>query len=141
MAAGRGLEIMLPTRFLLPPGPREGIVINLAELRLYYYPKGENRVITYPLGIGREGWETPSERHVLPESGQIPPGHRQNLSELSTWKMAIFCLRWFHPVPTIRSARTPSTLLYPATCCMERTSLSVWACASVMVVSGFIPRI
>lgn len=56
---GEGLEIMLPTRFLLPPGPREGIVINLAELRLYYYPKGENRVITYPLGIGREGWETP----------------------------------------------------------------------------------
>jgi L,D-transpeptidase ErfK/SrfK len=56
---GEGLEIILPTQFLLPPGPREGIVINLAELRLYYYPKGENRVITYPLGIGREGWETP----------------------------------------------------------------------------------
>ncbi len=57
---GEGLEIILPTRFLLPPGRREGIVINLAELRLYYYPKGENRVITYPLGIGREGWETPT---------------------------------------------------------------------------------
>ena len=56
---GEGIEIILPTQFLLPPGPREGIVINLAELRLYYYPKGENRVITYPLGIGREGWETP----------------------------------------------------------------------------------
>jgi L,D-transpeptidase ErfK/SrfK len=57
---GEGLEIILPTQFLLPPGPREGIVINLAELRLYFYPKGENRVITYPLGIGREGWETPT---------------------------------------------------------------------------------
>jgi len=56
---GEGLEIILPTRFLLPPGPREGVVINLAELRLYYYPKGENRVVTYPLGIGREGWGTP----------------------------------------------------------------------------------
>ena len=57
---GEGLEIILPTRFLLPPVPRKGIVINLAELRLYYYPKGENRVITYPLGIGREGWGTPT---------------------------------------------------------------------------------
>lgn len=47
---------MLPTRFILPPGPREGIVINLAEYRMYYYPKGQNVVHTYPLGVGREGW-------------------------------------------------------------------------------------
>ncbi|WP_428622764.1 L,D-transpeptidase family protein [Sedimenticola sp.] len=57
---GEGTNITLPTRFILPPGPREGIVINLAELRLYYYPPGENRVVTYPLGIGREGWSTPT---------------------------------------------------------------------------------
>ena len=57
---GAGIEIVLPTRFILPPGPREGIVINLPELRLYYYPKGEHRVITHPLGIGREGWSTPT---------------------------------------------------------------------------------
>jgi L,D-transpeptidase ErfK/SrfK len=37
---GAGTEVILPTRFILPPGPREGIVINLAEYRLYYYPKG-----------------------------------------------------------------------------------------------------
>jgi len=55
-----GLEILLPTQFILPGGPREGIVINLPELRIYYYPKGENRVITHPLGIGREGWSTPT---------------------------------------------------------------------------------
>jgi L,D-transpeptidase ErfK/SrfK len=52
--------VNLPTQFILPPGPREGIVINLAELRLYYYPPGEGRVITHPLGIGREGWSTPT---------------------------------------------------------------------------------
>ncbi len=57
---GEGIEIILPTRFILPPGPRQGIVINLPELRLYYYPKGEHRVITHPLGIGREGWATPT---------------------------------------------------------------------------------
>lgn len=56
---GAGTEIVLPTRFILPPGPREGIVINLAEYRMYYYPKGQNVVRTYPLGIGREGWGSP----------------------------------------------------------------------------------
>ena len=56
---GAGTEIILPTRFVLPPGPREGIVINLAEYRLYYYPKGQDVVHTFPLGIGREGWGSP----------------------------------------------------------------------------------
>jgi L,D-transpeptidase ErfK/SrfK len=56
---GAGTQIVLPTRFILPPGPREGIVINLAEYRLYYYPKGQNVVRTYPIGIGRDGWGSP----------------------------------------------------------------------------------
>lgn len=56
---GEGTEIVLPTRFILPPGPREGIVINLAEYRMYYFPKDRNVVYTYPLGIGREGWGSP----------------------------------------------------------------------------------
>ena len=56
---GEGADIVLPTRYILPPGPREGIVINLAEYRMYYFPKGENVVHTYPLGIGREGWSSP----------------------------------------------------------------------------------
>ena len=56
---GEGTSVTVPTRFILPPGPREGIVINLAELRLYYYPPGKNEVVTYPIGIGREGWSTP----------------------------------------------------------------------------------
>jgi L,D-transpeptidase ErfK/SrfK len=46
---GAGTEIVLPTRFILPPGPREGIVINLAEYRLYYYPKGRD-VVHLPAG-------------------------------------------------------------------------------------------
>ena len=56
---GEGTDIALPTRFILPPGPREGIVINLAEYRMYFFPKGQNVVHTYPLGIGREGWDSP----------------------------------------------------------------------------------
>mgnify|MGYP003575739782 FL=1 len=56
---GEGTDIILPTRFILPPGPREGIVINIAEYRMYYYPAGGSVVHTYPLGIGREGWGSP----------------------------------------------------------------------------------
>ncbi len=51
--------IVIPTEYVLPPGPRKGIVINLAELRLYYYPKDKNVVETFPVGIGRQGWVTP----------------------------------------------------------------------------------
>lgn len=56
---GEGKDVILPSRFILPPGEREGIVINLAEYRMYYFPAGKNVVHTYPLGIGREGWSSP----------------------------------------------------------------------------------
>ena len=70
---GEGSEVILPTRFILPAGPREGIVINLAEYRMYYFPKGRNVVYTYPLGIGREGWGSPITNTVI--TGKVPnPG-------------------------------------------------------------------
>lgn len=56
---GEGTRIRLPISFLLPPGPREGIVVNLAEYRLYYFPPGEDRVLTAPVGIGRDAFRTP----------------------------------------------------------------------------------
>lgn len=63
---GDGREILLPTQFLLPHAPRKGIVLNIPEMRLYYYPPHKQgvpaRVFTYPLGIGREGWDTPYVR-------------------------------------------------------------------------------
>ena len=66
---GGGTVVRLPTRFILPPGPREGLVINLPEYRLYYYPKvgkGEApRVETYPISIGRMDWATPLGRHKV----------------------------------------------------------------------------
>jgi len=55
---GEGVELTIPTRHVLPSGPRRGIVINLAELRLYHFAPGEP-VASYPIGIGQEGWETP----------------------------------------------------------------------------------
>lgn len=60
---GEGTEVTIPTRFILPPGPREGVVVNVAEMRLYYYPpsvEGETpRVETYPISVGRMDWSTP----------------------------------------------------------------------------------
>ena len=60
---GEGQKVVLPSQFILPVAPREGLILNIPEMRLYYYPakeKGKPReVITYPLGVGREGWSTP----------------------------------------------------------------------------------
>ena len=60
---GAGTAVVLPTRFILPDAPREGIVLNIGTKRIFYFPKpaaGEPaRVITHPVGIGREGWSTP----------------------------------------------------------------------------------
>ena len=53
--------VVLPSAHLLPDGPREGILINLAELRLYVFFEG-GRVETHAIGIGREGFETPRGR-------------------------------------------------------------------------------
>jgi L,D-transpeptidase ErfK/SrfK len=60
---GRGREIVVPTAFVLPDAPMEGVVVNIAAMRLYYFPpvaKGAPRiVITHPIGIGKVGWKTP----------------------------------------------------------------------------------
>jgi len=60
---GAGKHLTLPGKRILPPGPRDGIVVNLPEHRLYFYPKprrGEKpAVITYPVSIGKMDWRTP----------------------------------------------------------------------------------
>jgi len=56
---GEGTQVRIPSSFLLPNAPRHGIVVNLPEMRIYYYPDN-SRVITYAIGIGREDdWKTP----------------------------------------------------------------------------------
>jgi L,D-transpeptidase ErfK/SrfK len=57
---GIGKEIVLPTMHLLPQAPHEGIVINIAEMRIYYFPTKDGVPLTFPIGIGEEGSETPS---------------------------------------------------------------------------------
>lgn len=53
-----GSVLTIPLQTLLPDVPREGIVLNLAELRLYYYPPGSKTVTVYPIGIGQLGGTT-----------------------------------------------------------------------------------
>lgn len=56
---GEGKRLRLPKLHVLPDAPRKGIVVNLAELRLYYFPPDGGRVQTFPLGIGRDDFITP----------------------------------------------------------------------------------
>ena len=55
-----GSRVLLPSQFILPDSPHKGIALNLANMRLFYYPKKQlGKVYTYPVGIGRQGWNTP----------------------------------------------------------------------------------
>lgn len=56
---GAGTDIIIPTLNILPDAPREGVVVNLAEMRLYYYKTPNSEPVTFPIGIGRDGLKTP----------------------------------------------------------------------------------
>ena len=56
---GKGTDLLLPTRHILPDVPREGVVINLADMRLYAFVNGDKAPYHTPIGIGREGLNTP----------------------------------------------------------------------------------
>jgi L,D-transpeptidase ErfK/SrfK len=60
---GVGREVVVPTQFVLPAAPHEGVVVNVAAMRIFYYPphkKGEPQIVyTHPIGIGKVGWKTP----------------------------------------------------------------------------------
>jgi L,D-transpeptidase ErfK/SrfK len=60
---GVGREVIVPTQFVLPAAPHEGVVVNVAAMRIFYYPphkKGEPQIVfTHPIGIGKVGWKTP----------------------------------------------------------------------------------
>src|SRR5580692_10820029 len=61
---GEGTDIVIPGRHILPPGPRDGIIVNIPEHRIYYFPKPTKRgqtptVVTDPVSIGKMDWQTP----------------------------------------------------------------------------------
>ncbi len=60
---GEDTEVIIPSLYVLPSAPREGVVINVPEMRMYYFPKagkGERPLVaSYPISIGRQDWSTP----------------------------------------------------------------------------------
>jgi L,D-transpeptidase ErfK/SrfK len=66
---GVGSEVVVPTQFVLPAAERKGIVVNLAAMRIYYFPvakAGEKQVVyTHPIGIGKVGWSTPEGKTTV----------------------------------------------------------------------------
>jgi len=54
-----GTVLTIPHQLILPDTPHEGLVINSAEMRVYYYPKGTHTVVVLPIGIGELGKDTP----------------------------------------------------------------------------------
>ena len=73
---GEGRDIVLPTQHLLPNAPREGVVINLAAMRLYFFApvaKGEVPIVyTFPIGIGKVGKATPQGRTRITRMAKNP---------------------------------------------------------------------
>jgi L,D-transpeptidase ErfK/SrfK len=86
---GKGTEVLLPSRWILPEGAGGGIVINLAEMRLYYYMKIRDKMFvrTYAVGIGREGFDTPVGKYRIigkkkDPSWTVPPSIREEDPDL-----------------------------------------------------------
>lgn len=74
---GAGAEILLPTAYIIPDAPREGVVINLPAMRLWWFgprdTEGRQTVITHPIGIGKIGWSTPLGAFKVLSSAKDPP--------------------------------------------------------------------
>ncbi len=62
---GEGTEITLPTMHLIPDAPREGLVINLADMRMYSFVGDANNPKSFPIGVGREGLSTPMGKTTI----------------------------------------------------------------------------
>lgn len=68
-----GTQLVIPQQLILPDTVREGIIVNAAEMRLYYYPPASNTVEVLPIGIGQAGRETPRNWVTAVERKQEGP--------------------------------------------------------------------
>lgn len=67
-----GKRLAMPTFWVLPPTAHEQLVINIPELRLYFFERASGSVQTYPIGIGDEGWESPLGTYSITEKRPAP---------------------------------------------------------------------
>jgi L,D-transpeptidase ErfK/SrfK len=71
----RGMKVLIPSQWILPQTKKFGLVINVAEMRLYYFLKSIQMVRTYPVGIGDQGWFTPEGNGWVTEKRKNPTWH------------------------------------------------------------------
>ena len=76
-------RVVLPLLFILPDAPRQGIVVNLAAMRLFYHGGKKREIVTYPVGIGDEGRSTPLgemviERKAIRPTWYVPASIRKD---------------------------------------------------------------
>lgn len=67
-----GMALQIPTQHLLPSQERKGIVVNLPEMRMYYYPEGSDKILTYPVGIGKIGKTIPIANSTITRKVKNP---------------------------------------------------------------------
>lgn len=101
-----GTRLVIPQQLILPDTVREGIVVNVAEMRLYYYPPGSHTVDVLPIGIGQAGRETPRNWVTAVERKQEGP----------TWS----------PTPNTRRAYAAEGKRFRPSCPPGR--ITRWAC-------------
>lgn len=72
----KGTVVRLPNRRILPDSPHEGITLNVAEYRMYYYPADQpGTVRSYAHGVGRQDWKTPLGRTTIAKKVKDPAWH------------------------------------------------------------------
>ena len=76
---GDGTEVVVPSMYVIPKAARDGIIINIAEMRMYYFlgKNGGNgkRLMTFPISIGREKWVTPKGKTTVVSKVKDPAWH------------------------------------------------------------------
>ncbi len=94
-----GTQVVIPQRFILPKD-RRGIVVNLAELRLYYFPKNRAVVYTYPVGVGRNNWRTPTLNTIVYRKKELPTWYiPESIRDETALKKGIFLPEKIGPGP------------------------------------------
>jgi len=88
-----GTKVIIPSQFILPPKPWKGVMINLSAYRLFYFPDNMPVVMTFPIGIGKEGadfknnaWDTPVFSGYIVKKAKDPSWHPPESVRVSTFQ-------------------------------------------------------
>jgi L,D-transpeptidase ErfK/SrfK len=69
---GEGTEVIIPSTHLVPDGPHKGIIVNIGDQRLYYFPGKGQPMESWPIGIGREGFDIPLQQFSITAKRKHP---------------------------------------------------------------------